>query len=82
MVDLSDEARGQCMKYMKDRSYDPRLQYLFGYQEGSSDWLKLSQRGKLCPYPLRHWEILPEPTPVVGDNDTSVSLILFEARKV
>ncbi|KAI9754382.1 MAG: RNA polymerase II mediator complex subunit, partial [Candelina submexicana] len=79
--DLPDEARIQCMKYLKERSYDSRLRYLFGYQEGPSDRLKLSQRGKLRPYPLRHWEILPEPTPVVGDNDTSLSLTLFEARK-
>jgi mediator of RNA polymerase II transcription subunit 12 len=37
---------------------------------------------KLTPYPLRTWEIMPDPTPVMGENDCAVSLGLFGARKV
>jgi mediator of RNA polymerase II transcription subunit 12 len=37
---------------------------------------------KVVPYPLRRWEIMSNATPTVGDNDTSLSLTLFGARKV
>ncbi|KAB5517300.1 hypothetical protein GE09DRAFT_1158331 [Coniochaeta sp. 2T2.1] len=37
---------------------------------------------RLTPFYFRRWEMLNEPTPVVGENDTAVSLGLFEARKV
>ncbi|KAI9784733.1 MAG: RNA polymerase II mediator complex subunit [Peltula sp. TS41687] len=33
------------------------------------------------PLQLRHWELLSEPTPVMGENDTSLNLKLFGARK-
>jgi mediator of RNA polymerase II transcription subunit 12 len=33
------------------------------------------------PYPLRRWEMLAESTPNVGENDTSLSLKLFQARR-
>ncbi|KAK3336849.1 hypothetical protein B0T19DRAFT_410762 [Cercophora scortea] len=36
---------------------------------------------RLSVFHFRKWEILSEPTPNVGDNDTAVSLCLFEARK-
>ena len=39
------------------------------------------EREKLAPYPLRRWEMLGEPTPNIGENDTSLSLTLFGARK-
>lgn len=32
-------------------------------------------------FPLRRWEMMQEATPVVGENDTSLSLGLFGARK-
>ncbi|KXT10555.1 hypothetical protein AC579_8331 [Pseudocercospora musae] len=37
---------------------------------------------KTVPFPLRRWEIMSDATPMVGDNDTSLSLSLFGARKV
>ncbi|KAI0116635.1 hypothetical protein F4776DRAFT_282317 [Hypoxylon sp. NC0597] len=37
---------------------------------------------KLTPFIFRRWEILNEPTPNVGENDTSLSLTLFDARKI
>ncbi|TKA23920.1 hypothetical protein B0A50_06425 [Salinomyces thailandicus] len=37
---------------------------------------------KTQPYPLRSWEIMADATPVMGENEASVSLCLFGARKV
>lgn len=34
------------------------------------------------PFPLRKWEIMQDATPLMGENDTSLSLALFGARKV
>ncbi|KAF3930239.1 hypothetical protein ABW20_dc0104813 [Dactylellina cionopaga] len=48
----------------------------------SSEWLKGLSRGRLVDYPLKPWEQVSDPTPVAGDNDTSLSMMLFHARKV
>ncbi|KAK4993023.1 RNA polymerase II mediator complex subunit [Elasticomyces elasticus] len=37
---------------------------------------------KIVPFPIRRWEILPDATPVAGENDTSLNLALFGARRV
>jgi mediator of RNA polymerase II transcription subunit 12 len=37
---------------------------------------------RISPFVLRRWEILSEPTPNVGENDTSLNLRLFEAVKL
>ncbi|KAK1833119.1 mediator of RNA polymerase II transcription subunit 12 [Podospora conica] len=37
---------------------------------------------RLSPFAVRRWELLSEPTPAVGENDTALSLGLFEARRV
>jgi mediator of RNA polymerase II transcription subunit 12 len=37
---------------------------------------------KMVPYPVRRWEMLNEPTPAVGGNDTWIPLGLMEARRV
>lgn len=37
---------------------------------------------KNTPFPLRRWEIMSDPTPVMGENDGSLSLGLFGARKI
>lgn len=37
---------------------------------------------RLTPYNLRPWELLSESTPNVGENDTSLSLGLFESIKL
>ncbi|KKO97998.1 hypothetical protein THAR02_09898 [Trichoderma harzianum] len=37
---------------------------------------------RLSPFVLRRWELLSEPTPNVGVNDTSLSLGLFEAIRI
>jgi len=40
-----------------------------------------SRPGRLTPFFPRRWEILNEPTPNVGENDTTLSLTLFDAIK-
>ncbi|KAM0279691.1 hypothetical protein ACHAQH_004493 [Verticillium albo-atrum] len=37
---------------------------------------------RLTPYLFRRWELLSEPSPIVGENDTALSLSLFEAIKI
>ncbi|KAK3939442.1 mediator of RNA polymerase II transcription subunit 12 [Diplogelasinospora grovesii] len=37
---------------------------------------------RLSVFHVRRWEILSEPTPNVSENDTALSLTLFEARKM
>jgi len=80
--DLPEEARLHCVRSLKDKTSEPGIRYLFGYSPPPTEWLQLCQKGKLVPYPLRRWEILSEPTPNIGENDTSLSLTLFQARKV
>lgn len=80
--DLSEESRIQCARLLRDKTNDPRIKYLFGWIDSPTDWLQLSQKGRLLQYSLKKWENLSEPTPNIGENDTSLSLTLFEARKV
>jgi mediator of RNA polymerase II transcription subunit 12 len=80
--DLPEDARSNCVRSLKDKTSDSRIQYIFGYSTASMDWMQLNQKGKLMAYPFRRWEILSEPTPNVGENDTSLSLTLFNARRV
>lgn len=80
--DLPDEARLQCLRLLKEKASNVIIRYLFGYSAPSTGHLQLYQKGKLVPYPLKRWEILSEPTPNVGENDTSISLTLFQARKI
>jgi mediator of RNA polymerase II transcription subunit 12 len=44
-------------------------------------WEREREREKLVPFVLRRWEMLGEPTPNVGENDTSLSLTLFGSRR-
>lgn len=78
---LSEDTRAHCMRSVKGHGHNLQLRYLFGFIDGPSDWLCISQRGKLAPFALRPWETLSEPTPNVGENDTSLNLTLFQARK-
>ncbi|KAI6780022.1 Mediator of RNA polymerase II transcription subunit-like protein [Emericellopsis cladophorae] len=37
---------------------------------------------RLTPFVMRRWEMLSESTPLVGENDTSLNLCLFESIKI
>jgi mediator of RNA polymerase II transcription subunit 12, fungi type len=82
--DLSEEQRSSIRRFLTDKPakpLSPFIRYLFGFHLGPTDWLWATQRGKVVPFPVKRWEILNEPTPNVGENDTSLSLTLFHARK-
>ncbi|KAH8686067.1 RNA polymerase-like protein II mediator complex component Srb8 [Tricladium varicosporioides] len=42
---------------------------------------RMPEKEKLTPFVLRRWEMLGEPTPNIGENDTSLNLTLFGARR-
>ncbi|KUJ07380.1 RNA polymerase-like protein II mediator complex component Srb8 [Mollisia scopiformis] len=50
-------------------------------RSGASADSRPVEKEKLTPFSLRRWENLGEPTPNVGENDTSLSLTLFGARR-
>ncbi|KAI9733366.1 MAG: RNA polymerase II mediator complex subunit [Cirrosporium novae-zelandiae] len=82
---MPPESRLHCSRLFKEHlvGSDPHLRFLFGYHEESIGWLQIQQKGfgKTMPYVLKRWEILEEPTPYVGNNDTALSLGLFNARR-
>ena len=92
---LSDDTRNRCIRTLRDHhhSKDPRLRFIFGYPETvDSEWLQLvtkpsaiaeakSESLTVQPYCLRRWEMMQDATPVSTENDTSLSLTLFGARK-
>ncbi|KAL4862934.1 hypothetical protein BDV12DRAFT_35458 [Aspergillus spectabilis] len=48
-----------------------------------ADRLRVQHRGRVIgPYPARPWELLEDAAPLVGLNDTAVSLKLFDTRRV
>lgn len=67
---------------------DSQLFYIYGHPVTAEDnWLQMltgqgSTRKKTQQaFPVRRWETLPEATPLMTENDTSISLTLFGARK-
>ena len=92
---LSEDVRMRCIRTLRDHhhSQDPRLRFIFGYPETvNGEWLQLTTRPSaiaeaklegvtMQPYSLRRWEMMQDATPVSTENDTSLSLTLFGARK-
>ena len=92
---LSDDTRSRCIRTLRDHhhSLDPRLRFIFGYPETvNGEWLQLVTKSSTVaeaksegvttqPYSLRRWEMMQDATPVSTENDTSLSLTLFGARK-
>lgn len=92
---FSEDTRTRCIRTLRDRhhSQDPRLRFIFGYPETvDSEWLQLVTKSStiaeaksegvvMQPYSLRRWEMMQDATPISTENDTSVSLTLFGARK-
>ena len=92
---LSDDTRTRCIRSLRDSHHiqDPRLLFIFGYAETvNNEWLQLVTRTSaiseakpegvtMQPYSLRRWEMMQDATPVSTENDTSLSLTLFGARK-
>lgn len=92
---FSDDTRIRCIRTLRDHyhSQDPRLRFIFGYATTvNNEWLQLvtksstmteskSESATIHPYSLRKWEMMQDATPVSTENDTSLSLTLFGARK-
>ncbi|KAH7386149.1 RNA polymerase-like protein II mediator complex component Srb8 [Cadophora sp. MPI-SDFR-AT-0126] len=95
---LPEDMRQQCIRSLGDTVSNPSISYLFSNAANPTEWLVLSQKDKmqsvtgsdgkpaekekLTQFPLKRWEMLGEPTPNLGENDTSLNLTLFGARKV
>ena len=54
--------------------------FLVGAEEGAEN-LKAVQKGRMAEFAVKPWERLAEPTPNIGENDVSISLVLFKTRK-
>jgi hypothetical protein len=93
---LSLESRSYCAAVLRDQYNvrDVRFQHIFGAIDcEQGDSLCVSSGGKSVllfpfdpssgvPHALRRWELLQDATPTIGENDTSLSLHLFQTRKV
>lgn len=91
---MSNDTRVYCMRVLEDdgKARDPRLRFLFGYPWGDDSMrfqissVPESSKGgahltEPQAFPWRRWEMMQEATPVIGENDTSLSLGLFGARQ-
>ncbi|KAI9641080.1 RNA polymerase II mediator complex subunit [Ciborinia camelliae] len=50
-------------------------------RNGSNTTTDHGKEPRLFPFMMKRWEMLGEPTPNMGENDTSLSLTLFASRK-
>jgi len=94
---LPEDMRQQCIRSLRETVCSPGVSYMLSHYPNPSEWLVMVQKErilvggaadsrpvekeKLTPFSLRRWENLGEPTPNVGENDTSLSLTLFGARR-
>ncbi|KAL9014447.1 MAG: hypothetical protein Q9173_000908 [Seirophora scorigena] len=87
---LSPAIHSRCINSLHNQYHikDSRFDYIYGYH-GSTDnkWIKfvmgesLTRKAVRQAFPIRRWETLPDATPLMTENDTSISLTLFGARK-
>ncbi|KAL2866016.1 uncharacterized protein BJX67DRAFT_151939 [Aspergillus lucknowensis] len=71
---------GQAQSLTASTGFLPRLSENFS---SVADRLRLQHRGRVIgPYQLRPWELLEDAAPIVGLNDTAVSLKLFDTRHI
>lgn len=92
---LTPESRISCAAILRDQHHlrDPRLQYIFGVvdiDEGELLIIRSKTQPSLLhsrdasirvPFIPRRWEMVQDATPMIGENDTSLSLNLFGTRK-
>ncbi|KAL8983564.1 MAG: hypothetical protein Q9177_004941, partial [Variospora cf. flavescens] len=87
---LSPAMYSHCIHTLHNQYHinDSRFDYIYGY-DGSKDnkWIQLqveatsTRKAARQAFPIRRWETLPDATPLMTENDTSISLTLFGARK-
>ena len=86
---LRQEVRTDCVRMLRDQHQieDTRVKFILGHSSRPNNaWLQTASAANLTAsgaqdFPLRSWEMMPDATPVMTENDTSLSLTLFEARK-
>ena len=93
---LSSESRSSCVTVLCEQHNirDFRLEYLLGASDQGQNGSLLHVVGtggtshsfaadtvNRTRLSLRRWEMVQDATPIIGENDTSLSLTLFGARK-
>ncbi|KAI5801551.1 hypothetical protein DFH27DRAFT_557170 [Peziza echinospora] len=83
--DTSDDSRHAIRRFFRNKSPIPHFIYLLGSSDcpTTDSWLKAvrGNAGKTLDFPVKSWELLADPTPVMGENDTSLSLMMFRTRR-
>ncbi|KAI0397683.1 transcription mediator subunit Med12 [Xylariaceae sp. FL0594] len=86
---VKDHTGDPRLRYLFSFAPDPADNFLLAHRErGPHDRRMMAINAgmaspeKLTPFVFRRWEILHEQTPNIGENDTSLSLTLFDARKI
>ncbi|KAI2639368.1 transcription mediator subunit Med12 [Xylaria nigripes] len=90
---VKDYSADSRLRYLFSFCPDPAENFMLAHKEkslaGPHDRRTMAmnmamsmQPEKLTPFTFRRWENLNEPTPSIGENDTSLSLTLFDARKI
>lgn len=88
---VKDHTADPRLRYLFSFSPDPAENFMLAHREkppaGIHERRMMAMNlgmppEKLTPFTFRRWEILNEPTPSIGDNDTSLSLTLFDARRI
>ncbi|KAL8733619.1 MAG: hypothetical protein Q9166_002029 [cf. Caloplaca sp. 2 TL-2023] len=82
------QARCIHILHHQHRLKDSRLHYVFAFSDATENtWLQLST-GKSSVrhpashhFPIRRWETMQDATPLMTENDTSISLSLFGVKK-
>jgi hypothetical protein len=78
----SDDIRTEQIECARGKCTFPPLAYSVGASLSDSEYLSVLCRGKQVEFVTKPWERLAEPTPNVGENDVSLGLTLFKARKL
>lgn len=81
-ADINDDSRLQIRRFARGKRPTERMSYLLDTAEAPGGGLKATLRERLIDYPVKPWERLAEPSPVIGENDTSISMTLFKTRRV
>ncbi|RKF64419.1 Mediator of RNA polymerase II transcription subunit 12 [Erysiphe neolycopersici] len=86
---LNDAASNSYISYLYSHFVNPSEHLVLSQTDGKTNTLPgivtddatSLVKDKMVPFSMRRWEMLSEPTPNVGENDTSLSLTLFGARR-
>jgi mediator of RNA polymerase II transcription subunit 12 len=79
---LPDDTRLQLRRYIKGKRQVPMGAYILGAPlDGAENLRARQQKGEIVEFALKPWERLAEPAPNFGENDVTLSLVLFRTRR-